>query len=437
MTSKILVITRNAWNNGNSTGNTATNLFSNWDRENLANLFCRAELPDNEVCDKYFRITESELIGSTLKNREIGIVANYESLTKTTSEKNVEIAEREKRIYNFFRNNRFHILLWAREILWAMGKWENKKLKEFLLEFNPQIIYMPIHDCFYMHNILRYVKKVTNAKVVLFTGDDMYSLKQFSVSILYWINRFILRRKIRSSIKMADICYCMSDIQISEFKNEFGGEFKILRKGITQAEGRPRYSQHDDVINFVYTGNITNGRWKTLAAIGRGIHALNNEKVKARLYIYTTNSLTNKMKRKLNFNDEVIFMGSVLPSKIRGIQQKADVVVHVESFELKYKLQTRLSFSTKLVDYFQNGKCILAVGWERANSIDYLVKNDAAIVATNKEEIINKLKEIINNPAIITEYSEKSWECGVGNHQIDEIQHSLYNDLNYLVDCRD
>ncbi len=122
------------------------------------------------------------------------------------------------------------------------------------------------------------------------------------------------------------------------------------------------------------------------------LNELNKTKLRAKLEIYSTNQLTNKMKRQLGSNDQVLFMGAVDSNKVKEIQRKSDVVVHVESFRLKYKLQTRLSFSTKLVDYFQNSKCIFAVGWDKANSIDYLIENDAAIVATSVDMIKSKLK---------------------------------------------
>ncbi len=78
---------------------------------------------------------------------------------------------------------------------------------------------------------LSFVSEVTRAKIVLITADDMYSLKQFSLSPLYWINRVLLRKKIRKSISKASVCYSMSDVQVKELSREFGGKFKILRKG--------------------------------------------------------------------------------------------------------------------------------------------------------------------------------------------------------------
>ncbi len=434
MDSRILIISRNAWNNNNSTGNTASNIFSNLNESNFANLFCRAEEPNNEICNYYYRITESDLIKNFLKRKRIGTIATHEELTKSYTKSYYQEIATEKRIYDYFRNNRFHILLWGRELLWSIGGWKNPNFKTFLKEFNPNIIYMPIHDCFYMHNILRYVKRFTNAKVVLFTGDDMYSYKQFSLSPLFWINRFLLRIWISRSIKMADICYSMSDIQIKELKKQFGDKFKILRKGVRYEEISQKDAiHHDGILDFVYTGNITKGRWETLAIIGEILRELNTEKTIARLYIYSTNTLTKKMKKKLNVGDHIKFMGAVEQREIPEIQQNSDVVLHVESFKLKYKLETRLSFSTKLVDYFQNRKCILAVGWEKANSIDYLMKNDAAIVATDYKMLKEKIMFLIENKNIINVYEQKSKECGHLNHQKKDIQERLLSDFEHLV----
>jgi len=129
-------------------------------------------------------------------------------------------------------------------------------------------------------------------------------------------------------------------------------------------------------------------------------------------------------------------MGGVSYEKIPQIQEDADILVHVESMDLKERLEVRHSFSTKLVDYFYRSRCIFAVGTPDVASIEYLIKNDAALVATNVVEIKNQLNRIINNPSIINEYAIKAWECGKKNHQIHEIQNRLYNDLKSLVKDR-
>lgn len=228
----------------------------------------------------------------------------------------------------------------------------------------------------------------------------------------------------------------MSDIQIKELSEEFGDKFKVLRKGVDLCEGNNEIeinTRNKEIINFVYTGNVTVGRWETLAIIGDAINELNKSRIRATLEIYSANKITHEMNNRLNSSDEVKFMGPIDSNKVKEIQRISDVVIHVESFRLKYKLQTRLSFSTKLVDYFQNSKCIFAVGWNKSNSIEYLINEDAAIVANSVESIKSKLKMIIESPATISEYASKARSCGLRNHNKERIRKSLKEDFEKIM----
>ncbi|SDB80389.1 hypothetical protein GA0111570_102179 [Raineyella antarctica] len=431
---RVLVITNNSWNDSNSTGLTTTNFFGGWDRNSIANLYCRSEAPNNDVCDQYFRITEADLVQSIFQGGPIGTRSDYVGLTKSQQATDREAADNERRLYRFFRSRRFHALLWARELLWCAGKWKNANLRDFLTEFNPEVIYMPIHGCFYMHDVLHYVKACTGAKVVLFTGDDMYSLRQVSLSPLYWINRVVLRSKVRRSLVHADLCYCMSDTQKDELSREFGDKFRIMRRGMVIGDGKPSHTTLGPIVDFVYAGNLLGGkRWKTLSMLAREIHRQNAGSLKMRLHIYSADALTQRMVESFDFPGEVFLMGEVPASAIPGILGGGDIVVHVESFELKYKMQTRLSFSTKLVDYFRSGKCIFAAGWAGANSISYLIENDAAIVASDEDAIGPQLRRILHNPEIIAEYGDKAWACGVRNHELSRIRDDFTSAIGSLV----
>jgi hypothetical protein len=186
-------------------------------------------------------------------------------------------------------------------------------------------------------------------------------------------------------------------------------------------------------LKIVYTGNIGAGRWRTLARIGRQLHKINQEEIRAQLYIYSMTPLSRKMEQALIIENTSFFMGGVPSEKIPGIQADADVLVHVEPTNLKERLEVRHSFSTKIVDYFHAARSVFAVGTPDVASINYLIENDAAIVATTEKEIFDQLNEMTNNPKLIIDYAQKAWEFGKRNHQIDIIQKRLYEDLVKLV----
>ena len=151
-----------------------------------------------------------------------------------------------------------------------------------------------------------------------------------------------------------------------------------------------------------------------------------------RQYIYTLSPVSNKMKRALDVPGVSYLVGAVPSGRVSEIMDEADVLLHVESTD-KIKLETcRLSFSTKIVDYFYKGKCILAVGGQNA-SMKYLKDNDAALVIDDLSKLSEAMNSIAEKPELIYEYGEKAWDCGRRNHDIDVIQNMIYQDfLNVL-----
>ena len=121
------------------------------------------------------------------------------------------------------------------------------------------------------------------------------------------------------------------------------------------------------------------------------------------------------------------------------LQSEADILLHIEPFTLKGSLLCRLSFSTKLVDYFHKRKCIFAVGCGVCSSMMYLKRYDAAVVAESYDEMREKLKDLINNPETVKEYADKAWNCGENNHRIEDIQNRLLKDFGEVINesCTD
>ena len=419
----ILVVTRSAWRNDNNTGNTMTNIFSYLKNENIFGLSMRSELPDNNIIQKNFCISEKQFINFWLKNKPIGIEIDT-LVCKKLSDNSLENV-----MYNNAKKFNCMFLWYLREFLWSISPWKNVKLKKYLDEVKPDIIFMPVFGCWYPNKILSFIKSYTNAKVILFHADDNYTLKKFSLSPLFWLYRFNLRRWIRHSIKISDINYAISDIQKTEYEKIFECKFDILYKGYKFNKKHSECKIERINISMLYTGNISSGRYKSLKIIGEALKLISENIF---LNIYTLTPITNKIKKSLSC-PRIKLNGGVTNEEVVKLQKDADILVHVESFDLKNRLAVRQSFSTKLVDYFYQGKCIFAVGPKDVASIDYLMKNDAAVVATNEKEIYEKLKMLVENPDIIREYGDKAWDCGKRNHQIDKIQKMLYEDFERVI----
>lgn len=427
---KVLVISRDSWNDTNNSGNTLSNLFQNWETDRIANIYCRDEIPNNNICSNYFKISESLLLKKLfLKTAVAGTRVQKQEINSITAE--IKDEQKEKKIYDFFRKNRFHIFLWGRELLWKMVNWKSKEFKNFIKDFNPDVIYSPSYDSFYMHDILKFVQKESGVKVVYFHCDDLVTYRQYSWSPLYWINRFALRKHMDKSIRLAAKNYCIIDEQSRVYEKIYNRDFDVLYKTGDFTNFPPTHSPNKP-LKLIYTGNIIYGRIHSLFSIADSLKAINSDGIKAKLYLYTANEITPDVRHRLESSGSVEIMGKVSYSQISEILNNGDILVHVESFEKQQMLATSLSFSTKIVDYLEAGKPIFAIGWEDTASIKYLQDNAIGITANNSIEVFHKLNELIIHKENFNSIGLEAWKFGKEKHSKKNMLQKFEDDLYIL-----
>ncbi len=426
----ILVITRSAWRNDNNTGNTLSALFSGIDAEFFGLCF-RDEEPENSFTKSNFAISEGQIIANLKDRKNVVGKENFIS---------VEASSRESEIYSAAKNAGavyFVILKFAREILWSLGTYKTESLTQYIKKVNPDIIFMPVFNCYYPHKVLRYIHTLTDAKIILFHADDNYSLKKFSFNPLYWLYRFGLRRNIRKSVSISDKNYVISALQKSEYEKAFKRECKILTKSANFDKNINLDKKENDQLEIVYTGNLSVGRWKTLALINDALKNINKDKKVAVMKVYSYSKLKSEQMNMLADGENTVFMGGVKPEMIADIQRNADILVYPESFSLKERLEVRQSFSTKIVDYLSSANPIFAVGPRSIASINYFLENDSAEVATTKSEIEEKLKGLIDSKELRNEYAKKAYECGKKNHNATVLKNEFIKDLKSVLNKDD
>ncbi|WP_203332251.1 hypothetical protein [Planococcus beigongshangi] len=425
----VLIISDATWSNNNNIGNTYSNLFGDWPEEKISIIYTRGDLPENDVCTQYFQISENRLIKNIFDRK----IKTGQKLTGNFSGdidvKLLKDQESGKKMYDFFKSFRLNIFLNARNLLWKFSNWKSKELDDFLENVNPDVIFLLGSPETYLNNLQRYVIKKTDREAAIYFVDDIYSMKRFSLSPFFWINKLKARINIRKTIKLCNLMYTIVPKQKNEYEKNFHIKSKLLNKGAKFEKQFPLKEVLSTPLEMVFTGNIYAGRWETLSEIGSVLDGLNKNHLTAVLKIYSQNKLDNKMKKAFDSHKSIKFMGGVHVSEIKEIQKKADILVHVESLKLNEKLLTRLSFSTKLVDYFERGRCIFAVGWDESASMEYLKYNDAAVTASSISEMKYKLKDLLTSPDRIKEYSDKSYKCGYENHKITNIRENILQDL--------
>lgn len=413
---KVLVVGISSWDK-KSGSNTLQNIFKCWDKDKLSYLYTRSGLPNSDICDNFFRISENQLIKSVLTRRPIGQV-----VTNTNAKQEDKDLQTEIKRYKKANMRKSWIMTFVRDAVWKFSVWKTKSLTAFLESTNPDVLFISIYPTIYMCRLQLYLIKKVKKPYLCYLSDDNYSYKPCGKNLLALLYRFFLRKYVRKIATGCAQMFTITETQAIETDSVFKTSSKILTKGIDFSHLTYTEPHINDPLHLVYTGNLLIGRLSTICEVAKAVAKINENGVKIVFDIYSQTAVKEKILKILN-SKGTIFHGEVSREQIDDIQKKADILLFAESLEKRYQYAARLSFSTKLTDYFASGKCIFAIGNSSIAPVQYLQKNDCALIASNYQSILPSLLKITNDRNLILDYSRKAYECGLKNHNklnIDE-----------------
>lgn len=419
---KILVCTANSWNSRVG-DNTFPLLLEGLPKENISNLFIREETPDSPVCDNYFRISEGKVMKSIFKHS----VKTGERVVKGT-EDNSQLQDEQKELYS--KKARFYYLkLFIRELIWFMGKWKTKELDQFIEEASPDIVIYEMSRYIHLNNVIRYIIKKSGARGIGCFWDDTFTYKQ-EKSIGYKALRFFQRRNLKRLAGETKEFFAITPKTKREADEFFNISCTVLTKAITE------FSQYKEPtgelpLRMLYTGNLAIGRDETMLLIADALKELNKDGTKITLDIYTNTALSDKYKNGLN--TEYSKLHDAIPqNEVIEKQKEADILLFVESLKDDNKI-ARLSFSTKITDYYAAGKCIFAVGNKDLAPVELFIEEDSAVVVTNADEIQEKISQLVNMDTL-KKYSARAYETGKRSYSAEVVKEKFFTVLNGILE---
>lgn len=421
---KILIISMETWRSDTNGGNVLTNIFTGFDAK-FAQIYCSSGEPDNKICSDYFQMTDAMAIRNITKKESMGIAFS------DIEEPNENCMKMDTTISSVKRVGNFEFLRVAREIVWELSDYKNDQLKKFVIDFDPDIIFAPCYGVSYMLSLTCYIVKITKKPVISYISDDSYSLRQFRFSPIFWLNRFVIRRKIRQTWKYYDLIYTMTSTQ-RDMMNKLGKPMKILCKSGTFNRDLSNKCINKP-IRLIYAGGIYLNRWKTLIALVDAIKRINSDQVRFVLDIYTGNALPKRAKSLLNDGKNSFVHSVISYEQLMDKYDQSDIALHVEAFDLKNRLNVRMSFSTKIVDCLDSGCAVMAICDAKQGGYAYLKENDAAICVDSLKGIEDALKKIQKYPEIIQKYRKKAMQCGRRNHLQENIRENLKHDFEIIA----
>lgn len=392
---KVLVISHNVFSETSNMGRTLKNFFIDWNKDCIAQLYFHTEIPTTNVCENYFRITDFDVLKKT-KN-QIGTIFKTKDIRKDLKTERVDTGI-ESQIYQGGRKRKPYMYI-GRNLIWSTNKWKNKKLFEWINEFNPDIIFFASGDYIFSYKIAMSIAKYKNIPILTYVCDDYYFLQRKSFSPLYYLNKFCFKHTIQKLFKkhknIIAICH--------KIANDYSKNFDIRAETLmTVSSLMPLNTKNEtDKLSISYIGNLGYNRHLMLAEIGNSLKESFNKTYY--IDVYSTEKREHILKC-LTQENGIKFRGSISYDEVKEIMANSDILIHTESFDEINREKVKYSVSTKIADSLSMGKCLLAYGPSDVASIEYLRANDCACVVTKEADLAFALLKLINDKNLREKY---------------------------------
>lgn len=418
---RILILTRNAWDDTNSIGNTVSNFFKDIPGAEYANIYFRSAKPNNGLCKKYFRVTEKDVLRNWFTPSKIGKAFDYQAASGGNSA-DASAASSEKKIISFVHKHHISSLNKLSDKIWDSKKWINGNLDAFIRAFQPDVAFTFVKALPQYYQTIRLLREKYRVPVLTWIADDEYS-GYLSRGESKQIERlgYIIEES-------AAVTGCSQEI-CAYYNSVFGCRAVPLYKGCDLSSSVK--NKTNDPVSVVYAGNLLFGRLDIIREISDELEnyvTSGGKRVSFDIYSNTPMSDAD-IAACFGRNRCTAFKGNESYDVIKERLSKADIVLLAESFDENEIIKTRYSFSTKIIDYMQSGSVILAVGPGEISSIKYTRKIPGAFVIDDIGLIKESLPVLLNDAEHFGERAAKTHEFARQFHD----SKTLTEDLNQLL----
>lgn len=409
---KILIVSNNVLSTTSNNGKTLASFFSNFEKDNIAQLFFKNEVPDNKNFSNYFLISDKDII---FRKNGVKIVPESYNSTKTISNKIKKFGDLTRLI---------------REGIWKIGNWNTKSLNHWLDEFSPDIVFFCAGDSSFAYDIVDYIVKKYSCKLVVYVTDD-YVLPRKNSTLFCKLRRRLVLSKMSKAVADADLFFTVSDLMKSEYFKLFGKKSEVISNFQNFYDRTAINFFNNNCFNLVYAGGLHFNRDSILLSLAKSLNSFNKHaEKKAILHVYTNYNANSKLFNQ-NFLPSLEIHSFVEEKELKMILNSCNIPVHVESFDLKSMESTRLSLSTKISEYLSLEKPILAIGPAQIASMKHL--ENVAFCINNEDNIEEEIPYLLENDELQKEISIKAKELYKERHDEEKQKRFFYKLLCNLT----
>ena len=421
---KALIISHNPMSTKHSIGKTLLSLFSDFKKEEMCQLYIHTGVPEFDVCSSFYRIADKDVLYGVFKRKVAGgqVAASADGRPQTNSTDSFY-----KQTYGNPKNRAPHREL-LRDMMWKMSPWYNKDLKNWIGAEKPTCIFVAIGSGKFLYDMALKISKDYNIPIYTYVCDDFYSMKTpRGICGGIWKKSLVkkTRKLMERSRAVISICEEMSDL----YGAEFGRPAVTVMTGTNYSVAEiPKVNEGAKTIR--YFGKVSLNRYKSIADICRAIDKL-NEKLGENfsLEIYC-DDIGDEVKTEFRDIKSARFCGYISGEEFKDRFFSSDILLHIEAFDAESVDRVRHSVSTKIADSMASGIPMFAYGPDSVASIRHLLRNNAGVVATSKDELEEKIKSVFLSREVRLEAARNGIETAKKYHDSQKASAKIFELLN-------
>ena len=379
---KVLLISHNPITTYQNMGKTFLSMFSEFSKEEICQLYIYPTIPDVDICDSYYRITDRDIMKSYFHFGKVNSEVICKERINPENHSFFESKE-DADFYKKRKKNSYRLLL--RDAMWFFSNWYNTGLKKWLDEQKPTCIFLAPGESKFIYNIALYISKKLNIDLNTYICDEYYFVNSPD-NFVDKIQLYCLKKKIEQTMKKTSQLFTICDELAEVYYNKFKTKTHILFTGANCLfDEKPKLREH--INGITYMGNLAYKRYEAIAEIGCAIDEINDKLgSNYKLFIYAK-ELKEEVVSCFNGINSIEYCGYVTGAEYKKVLYGADILLHVEAFDVECMERVKHSISTKIADCLGSGIPLLAYGPADIASINYLRVTESAFLCTEREKL--------------------------------------------------
>ncbi len=416
---KGLLIGRNPINTTTGNGKTLAAFMGRFSSDELTQVFVSDLFADKALCNSFYKINEKRILIPDLLCKKAKLLSAYVAtgIAGTDSPQNVS---RLKKTATVFLRTKLGIAI--RNCAWKEKKERlYREIFEIIQKEQFDFLFYDVGNLSAEYELILKIAENYRKPLVLYVSDDYIYGKNGKKSPKRAREAFEKMAALSSSVIV------ISETMKELYEKHIKADYTVAMNG---CDSTAELSKKSDAHNkrIVYAGNVGLGRFDVLKRLDKAL-ALNGDGAFAE--IYSSFSVTPQMKQSIEHNGKTRFCGAVFGEELKNVWDTADVLVHVESFEKKYRTILETAISTKISEYMYTERPILIIAPPYSESARFVERNDAGtVVFTDDVDVISDtIKNMFEDYEALLKKAEKARAFAEENLSKDAVSKRIYEKI--------